>query len=550
MARHAAVLLFAIGLTLFTARLAAASEAVSTPAQSAPSTVTVTVVDDREADPDSLSLPPIWPRTSGEPGLQFSAGEAEPRSNLNLGDIPFRVDRDLTVRPESLWVRIRNGFGLPDLNHPLVRDWEQWYSTRPDYVQRVIERSQRYLYFIVEEVEKRNLPTEIALLPFIESAYNPKAYSSAHASGIWQFIPSTGKTFGLQQNWWQDERRDVLAATRAALDYLEKLYDMFGSWDLALAAYNWGEGAVGRAIARNEARGLRTDYVSLDMPAETRNYVPKLQAVKNLIADPRAFKLNLAEIPNEPYFAVVTTDKHIDVKLAARFANLSVEEFSALNPAHNRPVIRADGPTQIVLPADRVATFRSNLESANVPLASWQTYTVGRAERLDQVASRFGIALAELRKVNGLATNLRSTAGLTILVPSRDGEANLDGTPNTPAPTAVAEQAAPARSRAHVVRAGETLSALADRYGIPAAQLASWNGVRGNRILVGQKLELTPPMQPVAARSSAPAPTRAAAPAAKGKAAAAPTRAQPAAAAKKPAKPNVRVAANNGRRSN
>ena len=248
---------------------------------------------------------------------------------------------DLTTAPTSLWQRIRNGFGLPDIASPLVREQEEWFANRPDYIKRTVARSSRYLYYIVEEVEKRGMPSEIALLPIIESAYNPVAYSRAHASGIWQFIPSTGKLYGLQQNFWYDGRRDVMAATNAALDYLEKLYDMFGSWDLALASYNWGEGAVARAIAKNLAKGLPTDYQSLTMPNETRYYIPKLQAVKNIIANPAQYGIELAEVPNQPYFVAVTTTKHIDVKLAAKLADVPLDEFVSLNPGYSRPVIKA-----------------------------------------------------------------------------------------------------------------------------------------------------------------------------------------------------------------
>lgn len=334
--------------------------------------------------------------------------------------------------PANVWERIRAGFRLPNINGPLVRDWEQWYSTRPDYVARMVERGSHFLYHVVEEVERRKMPTEIALLPMIESAYNPLAYSRSHASGMWQFIPSTGKLYGLRQNFWYDGRRDVLAATNAALDYLEKLYGMFGSWDLALAAYNWGEGAVGRAIARNQARGLPADYESLTLPNETRNYVPKLQAVKNIVADPAQFGLQLAEVPNEPYFASVTAYRHIDVNLAANLAEISVEEFRFLNPAHNKPVIKADGSENIVLPRHKVETFQKNLEAHDKPLVSWQAYTVKRSDQPAKIAARYGITLAQLKEVNGITGRRKIVQGQTILVPLKGNvEPHL---PDLPAP--------------------------------------------------------------------------------------------------------------------
>ena len=335
---------------------------------------------------------------------------------------------DLTQPPASLWTRIRNGFGLPDISSPLVREQEDWYAARPDYLRRVVERSRRYLYYIVEEVEKRGMPTEIVLLPVIESAYNPTAYSRAHAAGMWQFIPSTGKNYGLQQNWWYDGRRDVLAATGAALDYLQKLYDQFGSWDLALAAYNWGEGGVARAIAKNEARGLPTDYLSLTMPQETRYYVPKLQAVKNIIADPARFGLQLADVPNQPYFVAVTTDRPIDARLAARLAEIPYEEFISLNPAHARPVIRASDSPTLLVPVDKAHRFHANLNSHDQPLVSWQAYVVRKGERADQIAARHGITLARLQEVNGVR---KIGPGTTLLVPANGGAVHL---PDLPAP--------------------------------------------------------------------------------------------------------------------
>ena len=412
---------------------------------------------------------------------------------LTLGDIPFDAGTSAAAHA-SLWERIRAAYALQELPSPLVKDWEHWYASRPDYVARMVARAERYLYYIVEEVEKRGMPAEIALLPMIESAYNPNAYSTSHASGIWQFIPSTGKTYGLKQNWWQDERRDVLAATRAALDYLEKLYEMFGSWELALASYNWGEGAVGRAIQRNEARGLKTDYLSLDMPAETRNYIPKLMAVKNIVARPESFGITLAEVQNRPYFTVVSTERHIGVKLAAKLAEMPVEEFQALNPSHNRPVIRADSSQSILLPADRAQTFQANLELHDRPLTSWQSYTIEKSDRIERVAQRFGIALSQLKTVNSIPARLRSLVGLTILVPAEGERSGGDIAAAGFAAPVVAPVAGPAAAAAqaarHVVKAGETLGGIARRYRLSVSQLAARNGIRNGRIRAGQSLEL------------------------------------------------------------
>lgn len=390
--------------------------------------------------------------------------------NIKLELIP---DNDLAM--SNLWVRIRGGFAMRDLDTPLVARHEQWYANRPDYVARMTDRARRYLYYITGEVERRGMPSEIALLPMIESAFNPGAYSTSQASGIWQFIPSTGKHFGMQQNWWYDGRRDIVSATNGALDYLQKLHDMFGDWELALAAYNWGEGAVQRAQDRNRRRGLPVNYTSLKMPDETRNYVPKLLAVKNIIANPASFGLVLQDIPNEPYFAAVSTAKHIDVKLAAQLADISTEEFIALNPGHNRPVILQDNSDLILLPMDKVETFRANLEGYDKPLVSWQAYQPKKGERLDHLAPRFGLSVEKLKSVNGLGHNNVST-GQTLLVPingesnEADGEFTAFNMHLHPAP------GSSTRSVKHTVRKGETLASVARRYHVSVAALQGLNG--------------------------------------------------------------------------
>jgi membrane-bound lytic murein transglycosylase D len=350
--------------------------------------------------------------------------------------------------PPNIWVRIRAGFRLPDLDGKLVARQEQWYASNPDYVARMVERGGPFLYHVVEEVERRKMPTEIVLLPMIESAYNPQAYSRSHASGMWQFIPSTGKIYGLRQNFWYDGRRDVLAATNAALDYLQKLYDQFGDWTLALAAYNWGEGAVSRAIARNQARGLPAGYENLAMPLETRNYVPKLQAVKNIITSPGRFGLVIPDVPNRPYFATVTTNRHIDVQLAATLAEMELEEFRFLNPAHNKPVIKADGTETLVLPLDRVEAFRRNLEAHDEPFVTWQTYTVKRHDQPEAIARKHGLTLSQLKEANGVTGRKKIVPGQTLLVPLKSGaEPHL---PDLPAPK-ITKARYPKRAKCYVV---------------------------------------------------------------------------------------------------
>ncbi len=386
----------------------------------------------------------------------------------------------------DLWVRIRGGFAMRELDSALIRKHEQWYASRPDYVARMTERAGRYLYFILGEVERRGMPSEIALLPMIESAFNPGAYSVSRASGIWQFIPSTGKNFGMAQNWWYDGRRDVISATNGALDYLQKLHGMFGDWELALAAYNCGEGAVQRAQARNRARGLPTNYASLKLPDETRNYVPKLLAVKNIVATPAAYGLVLQPIRNEPYFTAVATAKHIDVKLAAQLADLPLDEFMALNPAHNRPVILQENSDLILLPIEKVEAFRANLEAYDKPLVSWQAYQPQKGERLDRLAPRFGLSVERLKEINGLSGRSRLSSGQTLLVPINGELAeNEFESFNMHLHPVNAERE---RSVQHVVRRGETLGSIARRYGISIASLKRMNG-NSTRIRVGQTLK-------------------------------------------------------------
>jgi len=377
------------------------------------------------ADPSTGRVELIQPALVGDApdlsalGSQVDGGGAglSPARVTELNLVPAA---DLTRPPASLWTRLRNGFGMPDLVHPAVRQEEDFYANRPEHLRRVVERSRRYLFHIVEVVERRGMPAELALLPIIESAFNPVAVSSARAAGMWQFIPSTGLNFGLRQNAWLDGRRDILLSTEAALDYLQKLYDMFGSWDLALAAYNCGEGCVQRAIARNALRGERVDFSSLQLPAETRAYVPKLQAVKNIIANPQQYNMTLADVPNEPFFGTVQVGQHMDVKVAAKLAGMTVEEFVALNPAHNRSVINVNKLPTLLLPLDRMNQFAAGLRDlGDRALASIRIYTPRAGEPLDQIAKRNGVTVASLRRANDMPARVRVAAGdVDLLIPT------------------------------------------------------------------------------------------------------------------------------------
>ncbi|MEO6321753.1 MAG: transglycosylase SLT domain-containing protein [Polaromonas sp.] len=383
-----------------------------------------------------------------------------------------------TEPPKELWDRIRRGFAMPDLQNELVTDREQWYATRPDYIQRMTERSSKYMFHIVEELELRQMPTELALLPFIESAFNPQAVSSAKAAGMWQFMPATGKYFALKQNVFRDDRRDVLASTRAALDYLQKLHGMFGDWHLALAAYNWGEGSVGRAIAKNQKAGLGTSYEELNMPAETRLYVPKLQAVKNIVANPQAFSAELPLIENHPYFQQVQITRDIDVALAARLADVQIEDFKALNPSARRPVILAAGTPHILLPWDNALVFQRNFNAyTQGQYASWTAWTAPSTMNPTEAARHTGMNESDLRSMNNIPPRMLIKAGSTLLVPRTALMAN--DVSSQVADNGQVSLSPEILTRRTTVKArkGESVASIASRYGLAAASVAAWNSV-------------------------------------------------------------------------
>ncbi len=392
-------------------------------------------------------------------------------------DVPVVLD-DPVVRTD-LWARVRKGYGVPSVEGALVRKWEQYYASKPDYVARMTDRGGRYLFHVVEEIEKRGMPVDLALLPFIESAFNPQAHSVASASGMWQFIPSTGKDFKLRQNVFRDDRRDVLASTRAALEFLQSLHRRLGDWQLALAAYNWGPGSVHRAQERNRAAGKPVNYESLQMPDETRNYLPKLQAIKNIVKRPETFGLTLPALENHPYFLSVRIARDIDVTVAARLAGLPLEEFHALNPQMNKPVILASGTPQVLLPYDNAAAFIRNLPKHQGPLASWTAWTVPKTLRAADAARQVGMSEDTLREVNRIPPRMLVKAGSTLLV-SRSPQRDIDVSPQVAdhAMLALAPDLPPLRKVTfRAGKKGDTVAAVASRYKVSAAQVAQWNGV-------------------------------------------------------------------------
>lgn len=343
---------------------------------------------------------------------------AQPELKISYSLSGVSLAQEVDRRPQDLWERILSGFRLSEVNPELTRRHERWFIERSAHLLQAIERSRPFLYHIVDEVERRGMPMEVALLPLIESAFNPMAESPKKAAGIWQFIPSTGRVFGLKQNAWYDGRRDVLAATRAALDYLQALHRQFGSWELALAAYNCGEGCLARAIARNRAQGLSTAYAALPLPTETRHYVPKLLAVRNLVQDAQAVGLALQSIENEPYFVQVRLTQPMPARQVARLADISLDEFLALNPAFQRRIIHTDTPGILLLPADKVETFQQNLQSRGTERQTLHLYKARRGESLQRIAKQFGVTLEWLREHNPIkASRGRLTAAQSLYVP-------------------------------------------------------------------------------------------------------------------------------------
>ena len=391
-------------------------------------------------------------------------------------------------KPENIWKVVNKGYGIPDPKKKwakkVVKKYERWYSEHPVYTYRMFERTKRYIYYVVQEVKKRNMPMEIALLPIIESAYNPIARSNMKAVGLWQFIPSTGKNYGLKQNWWKDERSNVILSTNASLNYLEKLYKQFGTWELALAGYNAGEGKVAREIKKNKRRKRPTDYYTISLPRETDEYVSKLIAMKHIIQNPSKFNVDVPYIPNAPYFGEVTLTEQMDIDLILKLADISSEEFELLNAHHKRPLIpKEQEPTIILLPKYKIETYNKNLAEHNEPLSNWVLYKPKRKESIMKVAKRFDINLSTFKRINSLNGRVTFRRNSTVLIPKSNAlksKYTLKGTGDYNY-TSVGT---------HHVSKGDTLGGIARKYKVSIEDLKEFNELDSHIIIIGTTIDI------------------------------------------------------------
>jgi membrane-bound lytic murein transglycosylase D len=409
---------------------------------------------------------------------------------------PAPVEADAEPAITDLLARMRSGFAMPQADHTAIQAQAAWFATNQDHLQRVLERARPYLSHVTDQIENRGLPAELALLPVIESAYDPFAYSRSSAAGLWQIIPGTGKRFGLKQTWWYDGRRDIVESTRAALDYLEYLNQMFeGDWLLTIAAYNSGEGTVGRAIQSNSAAGKPTDFWHLSLPAETRAYVPRLLGLAAVLAEPEKHSLALPEIPDIPVFSTVEFDSQIELALAASLAGVDLTELQSLNPGFNQWATDPDGPHRLQLPVAAAEPFAMAL--ADLPPSKrmrWHRHQVQSGDTLGAIARKYRTTVEVLRSVNGLSGS-QIRVGAHLMVPSSPG--SVAGQPGIADSrlTGAGETERDGRvRREHTVRSGESLWVIARKYGVSVRELAASNGMApADTLVVGRKLVVWQP---------------------------------------------------------
>lgn len=429
---------------------------------------------------------------------KHSSANTDTTNDLNL-DQPLTpvADDKLAEHIEQplvhtdIWSRIRSGYALPDIEHDTINNHLRWYANNQQHLDTFTERSTPYIHYVVSELEANNMPLELALLPVIESSYNPFAYSSRRAAGIWQFMPRTGSSFGLEQNGWYDGRRDLIASTDAAIRYLQQLHAMFGEdWLLALAAYNAGQGTVRRAIRKNEAAGKPTDFWSLPLPKQTREYVPRLLALSRIIAGPENYQLTLGTIPNDPYFTPIDVESQINLAEVAKLASIDVQEIQSLNAGYSRWLTAPSGPHQVLVPIDAATTFMEHLEALPPrPVVNWHEYTVKKGDNLGAIARRFNTSVATIKANNQLKNDfLRIGQVLQV--------AGAAAVPNLPTEYPSADELMrnygkriTANSTYYTVRPGDSLWKIARSHDTTVNTLTRMNNMsRSSKLKPGQKL--------------------------------------------------------------
>ena len=434
----------------------------------------------------------------GQNEVAIPTGAVEETVEVTPGDVQevLLSDEFIDSSPapdgQTFWNMLRERFAVPDLPENLVRPEIAFYTRQHVYTQRMFLRSEKYLYYIFRQTEIRNMPSEAALLPFVESAFKPEAISKSKAVGLWQFLASTGDVYSLERSHWRDDRRDIVESTRAALDYLSKLYAEFNDWQLAFAAYNCGEGTMRRAILANQKKGLPADFSHLSLPNETRHYVPRLLAIKQIVSSPGVYDIVLPEIENEPYFVKISISRDIDLETAAMLSEMPSADFRTLNPSFDRPVALAAHNKTILIPAEKALTFSDNLltwESSGKALSTWGTHTVRKKETAASIARRFGMTESEFRAANHMSKRAYLKPGAVVLVKS--GKSEDISYSSAKAQSAVMEPHA-RHIFTHVVRKGETFSSIALRYGVSVSSIRTLNKkVSPEHLRVGQRIRIS-----------------------------------------------------------
>ena len=424
-------------------------------------------------------------------------------ANKTTSTIPKSLARRNYQDNGDAWERIRYSMDMPIPDEQLVNQYRQWYIDNPQHLESISQRAKPFLYLIVQEFEHRDLPIELALLPMVESSFNPFAYSSADASGLWQLTSPMASHFGLQMNWWYDGRRDVPAATSAALDMLEYLYKKTDNWLYALAAYNAGEGRLREAIRYNEARGLSTDFWSLPLPKETRQYVPQLLAIADVIKNAQRYGIALKTIPNKPLVEVIDVGSQIDISVAAELANMPIARLQNLNPGFNRWATSPDGPHQLIVPVSKVNEFKKALADTDISARmKWSKYQIKPGDSISAIAKRYQTTVSKIQQMNDINSD-KIVAGQFLFMPhirtaAIDEVALVSAQPThilspiqtaSHKPTVMLNASKPQAKGHHTVKVGDTLWSIAKVYKVSVDQITSWNNMTDkDRLSIGKTL--------------------------------------------------------------